>query len=1063
MRRRRNFQVRDSSQLRAPRVVGANNATGKEELSEDSRSANMTVPRKTIVETRVPDAAIRKPSRVFKFASANVGSLVGRSAEVVDMMCRRNVDVAGLQEVRYKNQGTRTIRGGDGVYKLYWSGISTGQGGVGLLIKKELEKQVIEVRRINERVIALDLAIENDVVTILSVYAPQCGLSSEEKDKFYEQLSLEMLNVHGKCVVMGDFNGHVGKKKDGYEGVHGGHGFGHRNSEGERILDFADSFELKVANTWFKKDEEKLITYESGDHRTMIDYVLVGKREKVRNVKTIPGEEIMKQHRLLVMDLMVSTERNVERVYKSRVKTWKLKDTGVQNILKDKARKELNENDSWDKTNEKVMKIMSEVCGRTKMKQRNKKETWWWNNSDVKRALKEKKEKYKLWRKNRNEDTRADYVATRNRAKREVAKAMNKEAVCEVEKIESMRTEERMKYIFRMAKKETESHKDVIGSSCMRSQDGHLKLRLEDRLKIWEEYSEDLLNKENSWENNLESKQNEGPFMEVSGNEVKKAMLKMKFGKAAGPSGVPIEAIQLCSLESSLAKVANQMLKGDKMPESWRKSVLIPLYKGKGDAKDCSNYRSVKLLEHSMKIIERIFVERIRRRVEINEIQLGFMPGKGTIDAIFAVRQLIEKYSLAGKDLYMIFIDLEKAFDRVPRKVIWWALRKKGVIEAEVRVVMEMYREAETAVRLEDELSNWFGVNVGVHQGSVLSPLLFAIVLDALTEDLEKNMREVLYADDLVIIGDDWEDVKTKYEKWKYALESRGLKINVDKTKAMRTTTTRTLKGVSSKVDPCGICGARVMRNSIRCETCHQWIHKRCSGVNGSLLNVTSYECAVCKGDVVLEETEKTVQFGDDVIEVVDEFCYLGDMLCRDGDVRRATTTRIRAGWKKFRELWGVLCGRRLSLKLKGWLYKVCVRSVLCYGAECWAMKVADIKRMQTTEMRMLRMIGGISLRDKVPNSNLREMVNVDDIGEFMRGHRLRWLGHLERMDTDSLTRKVYDQRIDGVTRKGRPRKTWKETVSDDMNRRKLKLHEAQERGKWRRRCRNPVDPDLSG
>ena len=95
-----------------------------------------------------------------------------------------------------------------------------------------------------------------------------------------------------------------------------------------------------------------------------------------------------------------------------------------------------------------------------------------------------------------------------------------------------------------------------------------------------------------------------------------------------------------------------------------------------------------------MKILERIVDSLIRQLVSIDNSQFGFVPGRGTTDAIFVVRQLQEKYLAANKRLYMAFIDLEKAFDRVPRKVIWWALRKLGVEEWIVRLVQGMYANA---------------------------------------------------------------------------------------------------------------------------------------------------------------------------------------------------------------------------------------------------------------------------------------------------------------------------------------------------------------------------------
>ena len=148
------------------------------------------------------------------------------------------------------------------------------------------------------------------------------------------------------------------------------------------------------------------------------------------------------------------------------------------------------------------------------------------------------------------------------------------------------------------------------------------------------------------------------------------------------------------------------------MPESWRKSDLIPIFKGKGDVRSCGNYRSIKLLEHGMKVIETIFERRLRKVVKLDEMQMGFMPGRGTTDAIFIMRQLLEKYEMAGRDLYMVFVDLEKAFDRVPREVIWWSLRRKGVLEREIKAIMEMYTNIETFVKVEYTRSESFDAKV---------------------------------------------------------------------------------------------------------------------------------------------------------------------------------------------------------------------------------------------------------------------------------------------------------------------------------------------------------------
>ena len=124
-----------------------------------------------------------------------------------------------------------------------------------------------------------------------------------------------------------------------------------------------------------------------------------------------------------------------------------------------------------------------------------------------------------------------------------------------------------------------------------------------------------------------------------------------------------------------------------------------------------------------MKIVEMVLERRIRTLINLNKMQFGFIPGKGTVDAIFIVRRMQEEYQKKNKKLYMCFVDMEKAFDRVPRKVMEWAMRKKGLSEVMVRAVMGLYDGAKTIVRVGSGYSEEF--EVGVHQGSVLSSLLF--------------------------------------------------------------------------------------------------------------------------------------------------------------------------------------------------------------------------------------------------------------------------------------------------------------------------------------------------
>ena len=213
-------------------------------------------------------------------------------------------------------------------------------------------------------------------------------------------------------------------------------------------------------------------------------------------------------------------------------------------------------------------------------------------------------------------------------------------------------------------------------------------------------------------------------------------------------------------------ELCQRVLDGKEMPDKWQTSVLVPIFKQKGDVRSCNIYRGIKLLEHAMKIVERVLERKIRELVHIDSMQFGFMAGRETTDALFVVRRMQEEYRNNKKKLYICFVDIEKAFDRVPRKVMEWAMRKKGLPEVIVRAVMSLYHGAKTKFRVGSESPEEFSVQVGVHEGSLLSPLLFAIAVDIISENAREGlMNEILYADDLVLISESTKNLKEKFLK----------------------------------------------------------------------------------------------------------------------------------------------------------------------------------------------------------------------------------------------------------------------------------------------------------
>ncbi|XP_065315022.1 craniofacial development protein 2-like [Gordionus sp. m RMFG-2023] len=203
---------------------------------------------------------------------------------------------------------------GDG-YKLYYNRIVSNRNGLGIILSQDLTSSVTKVNRISDRLMKIKFGIGQSILDIFSVYTPQTCCKEEEKDDFRAILDESVMEIlkDDLVIIGGDLNAHVGKARDSYKRHHGGFGYGERNDEGEHVLKFTKAFDLALTNTYDKKKDSHLITYESGTRKTQIDYMLISRRrlKDVIDCKVIPGEDIASQHKLLVMDLhLTNSTRN---------------------------------------------------------------------------------------------------------------------------------------------------------------------------------------------------------------------------------------------------------------------------------------------------------------------------------------------------------------------------------------------------------------------------------------------------------------------------------------------------------------------------------------------------------------------------------------------------------------------------------------------------------------------------------------------------------------------------------------------------------------------------------
>ena len=956
---------------------------------------------------------------------------------IADMFKERKMDVLVLNETKVKGKRETEWEG----ERVVVSGVDErcrAREGVAVMIKRKLWGKVSEYKCVSSRLMWMRMKVAGEGVVIVGAYGPGMEKSENERETFWEMLNecLSGFRENERIILLGDLNAKVGDHER--EGVLGRYGVPGMNENGERLVEVCTERRLIVGNTWFQK---KLIAKytregENGQERSLIDYVIVDEKSKklLEDVNVYRGAaKGMSDHYLVEAKVRMRgfCKGGRERVaYKRVVKVSELEKVEVREEFKRLLRNEwervrnariLSVEEEWELFKSAILRCAATVCGYKSIGRKRKGSAWW--DDEVRTLVKEKRKLFEV------------LVADRSERNREVYRRKNREvkvAVREKKNSIDQRDGERMSRNFRENKKlywnDVNRKRNVRDEMNMRVKDSEGNVLMEPNAvkSRWNEYFECLLNVDDGrraqlTEDGIErGNEDLDVEFEVSLEEVIKAVKKLKKGKSPGIDGITSEMLIYGgeSLLKWLTRVCNVCVAEEEVPVDWMRAIIVPIYKGKGDRNECKNYRGISLLSIPGKVYGRIIIERVRVLTEgmIGEEQCGFRSGRGCVDQVFVMKQMSEKFVDKGRCLYVAYMDLEKAYDRIDREAMWHVLSIYGINGKLLKAVQSFYERSEACVRVCREEGDWFRVRVGLRQGCVMSPWLFNLFMDGVMKEVRERAGDVgvtlcdsqrneewkvewlMFADDTVLLGDSEEKLNRLVQEFGSVCQRRKLTVNEGKSKVMRV------------------------------------------GKNG-------------------EVNEVNVNMNDRRMEEVETYRYLGVDVSSEGGMEEEVNHRIteaRKAWGALKDVWKK---RHISNEAKVGMYEGIIEPTLLYGCETWVMKKRDRKRIEAVEMNCLRNICGVRRIDRVSNAEIRRRCGKSGgVSQKMDQGVLRWFGHVERMGDERLARRVYESHVRGTRRRGRPRKCWMNGVNELLERKGMSIQEAkvsvQDRSAWRSICR---------
>lgn len=951
-----------------------------------TRNTNMAPsPRQTLngqgvlrIPGRKTKNSIKFINKQVKIATWNTRSLFesGKLSNACQEMDRLKLNILGISEVRWPNSGKTHIK--DKTF--YYSGNSDKDhyNGVGVLLNNDLNAAVVNFVPFSDRCLLLQLSGTPFNVNIIQIYAPTADKSIQELENWYKSLDslLKTTKKNDINIIMGDFNAKIGKGS--VLDIVGNFGLGERNERGDRLVEFCQNYEMIVTNTYFKLPPRRLYTWTSPQHtkqkivRNQIDFILINKRfrRSITSAKTFPGADINSDHNPVVATLQVKL-----KVLKKTKRNPKPDIRSLQNtVTKETTTKELNTRlsgvnrqhfnnveDSWKDIKEIINAVTMDTIPKTSREPKKE-----WMTEDI---LKKMDQRRLLKGQNQTE-----YKKLNKEIRQDIKMAKENWMSRKCDEIEELDKKHDSFNLHRKLKELT-FNKNPTTSHSMVNSEGKLITNTEEKITMWETYIKRLFD-DMERDCSLPESCIEGP--EILRSEVENAIKLLKSNKSPGSDQIYPEVLKLINEENIdlFVILFNKIYDTGRIPQDWLESIFVPLPK-KTNPRTCHDFRLISLMSHALKVLLKIIHNRIFKKCEANvsNDQFGFRAGMGTREAIFTLQMLLQKCYDQRKDIFVCFIDLEKAFDTINHTKLIQLIQNTGLDDKDIRLIKNLYWHQSARIKVENTFSGKISIHRGVRQGCVLSPCLFNLYSEAIFKKAFENVEDgikingvkissIRYADDTIIIADSDLGLQRLIDKLNTIITEFDMKINTTKTKIMR-----------------------ISRSQ----------------------NVT---LPITANGLRLEQVNKIQYLG----------CWINNKLDPEQEIK----CRIEQARTTFLRLRGLLCDPHLNLHLRIRLLKCYVWSVLLYGAESWTLTTSAMNRLEAFEMWNYRRILKIPWTDHATNMAVLQTLNKDrELLHTIKVRKTSYLGHILRNNKYYLPQLVVKGKIEGRRGVGRKKLSW--------------------------------------